>query len=67
MNLLRKTGNAVRLLFSQMEFTSCNQASHSKRASMSLPPLVIYEIEAERENGVEDEDAPLVASGGTPA
>jgi hypothetical protein len=34
---------------------------------MSLPPLGIYEIEAERENGVEDEDAPLVASVGTPA
>ena len=31
MDLLRKTGNAVRLLFSQMKFDSCNQASHSKR------------------------------------
>lgn len=67
MNLLRKTGNAVRLLFSQIEFNSYNQASHSKRARISPPPRGIYEIEAERENGVDDEDAPLVASVGTPA
>lgn len=67
MTLLPQTGNVVRLLSSQTQVTLCNQASHSKRASTSPPPLGIYEFEAQREMVVDDEDAPMVASVGTPA